>query len=55
MKVFGRVFLPGGRVAAVTGSGIRNPRFGLPGATATPATTPSLKAPEPGPARAPRP
>ena len=36
----GRHFLPGGRVAAVTSSAIRNPRFGLLGATATQVTTP---------------
>lgn len=36
---FGRSFLPGGHVAAVSNSAIRNPRFGLLGATATSVTT----------------
>ena len=34
-NVFGRDDLPGGHVAAVSNSAIRNPRFGLLGATAT--------------------
>jgi hypothetical protein len=37
--VFGRDDLPGGHVAAVSNSAIRNPRFGLLGATATLVTT----------------
>jgi hypothetical protein len=40
---FGRNVLPGGHVADVTSSAIRNPRFGLLGASATQVTTPPGK------------